>query len=432
MDPVSRLGPRIAEGSHTLRGAWFMSVIFLIGANGFIGRRVGRALEERGHKVIRGLRPQVDLARADAVHWPEQLRGADVVINAAGIFRQTGGQSFEAVQVRGPRALFEACATLGLSVIQVSALGADEQASSAFHRTKKQADDFLIALDIPSVVLQPSLVYGAGGESARLFSALASMPLIPLPGDGGQEIQPVHVDDLCAAVVAIVERDYFPRTRLPIVGPAPTTLRAFLGDLRQAMSLGAPRFVNTPMVAVRSFARLGSRLDLMLDEDALGMLRRGNTGDARPLADLLGRAPRPAAEFVDPMSADAARAAARLTWLLPILRVSIAMVWIIAGVVSLGLYPVEESLALLARSHLTGAVAYVALYGAAALDLVLGVATLVVRNRALWLAQIAVIVGYSAIITLALPELWLHPFGPVAKNLPLLAALLLLYYLDER
>jgi uncharacterized protein YbjT (DUF2867 family) len=410
-----------------------MPVIFVVGANGFIGRRVARALEGSGHRVIRGVRPQVDLARpADPARWREQLRGADVVVNAAGIFLQTGGQSFEAVHVRGPRALFEACATLGVGVIQVSALGADEQASSAFHRTKKQADDFLIALDIPSVVLQPSLVYGAGGASARLFSALASMPLIPLPGDGGQEIQPVHVDDLCAAVVAIVERDYFPGTRLPIVGPAPTTLRAFLGDLRHAMGLGTPRFMNVPMIAVRCFARIGGRLGLMLDEDALSMLRRGNTGDARPLADLLGRAPRPVAAFVDPPSAGAARAVARLAWLLPILRLSVAMVWIIAGVVSLGLYPVEESLALLARTRLTGAAAYIALYGAAVLDLVLGVATLLTRRRELWLAQIAVIVGYSMIITAAMPELWLHPFGPVAKNLPLLAALLLLYYLDER
>jgi uncharacterized protein YbjT (DUF2867 family) len=418
-----------------------MPVVFLIGANGFVGRRVARALEQAGHTVLRAARPQVDFARLmDPAEWRAHLRGADVALNAAGIFRESAGRSFEAIHVRGPLALFEACATLRLKVIQLSALGADEQASSAFHRTKKRADDFLLALDIPSVVLQPSLVYGPGGASARLFSALASMPLIPVPGDGGQEIQPVHVDDLCAAIVAIVARNHYPRARLPVVGPAPTTLRDFLGDLRRAMGLGAPKFMNMPMVAMLWFSRLGSRLGLMLDEAALSMLQRGSTGDAKPLSELLGRAPRPPAAFVDPASADATRAMARLGWLLPLLRVSIATVWTIAGVVSLGLYPVEESLALLARTHLAGRLGYVALYGAAALDLLLGAATLLsslltpmgIRRRALWLTQIAVIVGYTAIITVALPELWLHPFGPVAKNLPLLAALLLLYYLEER
>jgi uncharacterized protein YbjT (DUF2867 family) len=418
-----------------------MPVVFLIGANGFIGRRAARALEEAGHTVIRAARPQIDFGRLmDPAEWRTRLHGADVVLNAAGIFRESAGQRFEAIHVRGPWAVFEACAALRLKVIQLSALGADEQASSAFHRTKKQADDFLLALDVPSVVLQPSLVYGPGGASARLFTTLASMALVPLPGNGGQKIQPVHLDDLCSAIVAIVQGNYYPRARVPMVGPAPTTLRAFLADLRRAMGLGAPKFVNVPMVAMRWFARLGGRLGLMLDEAALSMLQRGNTGDAKPLCELLGRAPRPPAAFVDRASAHATRAMATLGWLLPILRVSIAMVWIIAGVVSLGLYPVEESLALLARTHLTGSLANVALYGAAVLDLVLGAATLLsallipmgIPRRALWLAQIALIVVYTAIITVALPELWFHPFGPVAKNLPLLAALLLLYYLEER
>ena len=73
-----------------------------------------------------------------------------------------------------------------------------------------------------------------------------------------------------------------------------------------------------------------------------------------------------------------------------------------------------------------------ALYGAAALDLVLGVASLLMRRRRwLWLAQIALILGYTAIITARLPEFWLHPYGPVLKNLPMLAALWLLLELDR-
>jgi hypothetical protein len=41
--------------------------------------------------------------------------------------------------------------------------------------------------------------------------------------------------------------------------------------------------------------------------------------------------------------------------------------------------------------------------------------------------QAAVILGYSAIITLWLPQYWLHPFGPVLKNLPILVLLWLLH-----
>jgi hypothetical protein len=43
-----------------------------------------------------------------------------------------------------------------------------------------------------------------------------------------------------------------------------------------------------------------------------------------------------------------------------------------------------------------------------------------------------VVLGYTAIITVALPEQWLHPYGPVVKNLPLLAAILALHQLERR
>jgi hypothetical protein len=101
--------------------------------------------------------------------------------------------------------------------------------------------------------------------------------------------------------------------------------------------------------------------------------------------------------------------------------------------VSLGLYPVQESLALLARVGLHGALARIALYGAALLDLVLGVLTLAAParwRRGVWLAQLALVAAYTLLITVFLPEYWLHPYGPIAKNLPLAAAIALLWGLE--
>jgi hypothetical protein len=48
----------------------------------------------------------------------------------------------------------------------------------------------------------------------------------------------------------------------------------------------------------------------------------------------------------------------------------------------------------------------------------------------MWRLQIAVMLGYTALITLFLPELWLHPFGPLLKNVPMLAATLLLHEME--
>lgn len=405
--------------------------ILVLGANGFIGRCVGRVLREAGHDVVPGLRPAYDLSVPRASSWwTARLAGVDVVVNAAGILREDGRGTFDAVHVEGPVALFEACRVLGVRCVQISALGADAGARSAFHLSKRRADEALLALDVPSIVLQPSLVYGAGGSSARFFTALASLPVIPLPGRGDHRIQPVHVEDVAMAVRAAIERGEFSRRRIALVGPQPIALREFLAGLREALGLGRARFIEMPRAAVEAGARLGIGL---LDLDTWRMLERGNTADSRPLRELLGREPRAVRDFVEEETAEAVADRARLAWLLPPLRWALAAVWISAGVVSLGVYPIQESLALLARTGLTGAAAYVALYGASLLDFALGIATLAMkRRRMLWRLQAAVILAYTAIITIALPEQWLHPYGPVVKNLPILAAIALLHETDGR
>lgn len=408
--------------------------IALVGAGGFIGARLGEALSRAGFPVRPLGRGEVDFCRApQPQRWRTALQGTQVLVNAAGIFNERGACGFEAAHVHGPRALFDACAALGIAVIQVSALGADAGAQSRFHASKREADDALLALGVPCIVLQPSLVYGRGGASATLFDALAALPLIPLPGRGDQRLQPVHVDDVACAVVNIVRRGFYPRERLALVGPRALTLREYLAELRRGMGLGEARFLPVPERIVSAAAALGGRFGGMLDAESWRMLRRGNTGDAAPLAALLGRPPRPAGEFITPETRRGALRDASLAWLLPLLRLSIALVWLGAALVSAGLYPVAESRAMLARVGLSGHVATLALYGAVALDAALGFATLLMRKRrALWMLQIGVILLYSLTIAFALPEQWLHPFGPMLKNLPLLAALLLLWRLEPR
>ena len=418
--------------------------VLLTGASGFIGRAIAAELQRRGHEVLPVRRQppagqpavQADFAQVPPRDWwRERLRGVDAVVNAVGILRESPSQRFQALHTDAPVELFHACAEAGVRcVVQVSALGADERARSAYHRSKKAADDVLRTLPLAGAIVQPSLVYGPGGTSAALFNKMAVAPLLPLPAARAR-VQPVFLDDLVAGIVALLE-DPPPRVEtLEFAGPQPLAMRDYLAQLRQALGEPGPLLaVPVPAPLFRATAAVAGRLPgSMLDAETADMLLAGNASERNALPRLLGRPPRGVAAFVERAQAEAARRAAQLDLALPLLRLALALLWIWTGIVSLGLYPVQDSHALLARVGLHGALASVALYGAALLDLLLGVLTLAAParwRRPVWLAQAALVAGYTALITLFLPEQWLHPYGPISKNLPILAAIFLLWGLE--
>jgi hypothetical protein len=110
-----------------------------------------------------------------------------------------------------------------------------------------------------------------------------------------------------------------------------------------------------------------------------------------------------------------------------VIRTTLASVWLVTGLLSLGIYPIEDSLQLLARVGITGTPGYWLLYGEAVLDTVLGILTLTHPGKMLRLTQAGIIAAYTQVISVFLPEFWLHPFGPILKNLPIFTLLWLLY-----
>jgi uncharacterized protein YbjT (DUF2867 family) len=420
--------------------------VLLTGASGFIGRAVADALLRRGHAVTRVLRHpsagaagdlQADFAQVPGREWwRPRLAGVDVVVNTVGIIREQRGQSFRALHTEAPIELFHACAAAGVAaVVQVSALGADASARSHYHLSKKAADDVLRMLPLRAAIVQPSLVHGAGGTSAALFGKMAVAPLLPLPAGGRMLVQPVHVDDVVEGIVTLVENPPPGVETFAFAGARPLALRDYLAELRAALGEPGPLHVlPVPAPLFRMGAALAGHMPGgLLDRETADMLLAGNATQANALPALLGHPPKEVRAFVPPAQAEAARREAVLALWLPVLRIGLALLWIWTGIVSLGLYPVQDSYALLARVGLHGALATLALYGAALFDLVLGALTLFAPQRwrrIVWLAQLALVGGYTLLITLFLPEFWLHPYGPISKNLPLLAAIALLWALE--
>jgi len=108
-------------------------------------------------------------------------------------------------------------------------------------------------------------------------------------------------------------------------------------------------------------------------------------------------------------------------------RSCLALIWLITGILSFGLYPVEDSLLMLEGLPLPFGALFWVLYAAATLDIVMGVLTLRWPRRELWVAQAVLIISYSLLATWLVPQFWLHPCGPLLKNVAILVLLWLLY-----
>lgn len=113
---------------------------------------------------------------------------------------------------------------------------------------------------------------------------------------------------------------------------------------------------------------------------------------------------------------------------LDVLRFSMGFLWLWSGIQP-ALTAADMSLDLLGRAGIAAEWQAVAFYASSALDIFFGILCFTkFRNyRFVWLSQFAVVLGYSAIVAYRLPEMWLHPFAPLIKNVPILAVLFYLF-----
>lgn len=409
--------------------------ILVCGASGFIGAALCKSFAQAGHAVIRAVRKPtlagdiaIDYANDfTAEDWLDRLHGIDVVVNAIGIIVEDTLHHFDDVHRKAPEALFAACAQAGVKrVVQISALGADS-GDTAYFRSKRAADEFLMSLPIEWQVVRPALVYGENGESAKFFRVLASLPLQPLPAGGTQALQPIHIDDLTEAIVQLTTPAASPGQCVELVGPSPVTYREMLAVYRRTMGFAEAYCIPIPGRLMALAAECAGRIPgALLNRESWHMLQAGNVGDPIDTVRILGRQPIALPAFISAERAPAARQNALAAWRVPLLRATLAAIWLITAFVSTFVFPVSDSLILLSKVGLSGTAALISLYGAITVDFLMGLACIGLAGRRLWLFQISLIVTYSIIIAYALPEFLWHPFGPIIKNIAIVAILFIL------
>jgi len=203
------------------------------GATGFVGSHLVEALVRRGDEVTALVRSpgkaallerlgvrlvSGDLHQADAL--AEAVRKQDVVYHVAGLVAARSGAEFFRVNCEGTQNLVAAVRRFGGSsvrLVMVSSLAAAGPAErgrpltgndpprpvTPYGRSKLAAEEAVMSSDLDWRIVRPPVVYGPRDTEVFKVFRLARWGLVPVFGDGSQELSAVFGPDLAEALVAV-------------------------------------------------------------------------------------------------------------------------------------------------------------------------------------------------------------------------------------
>lgn len=380
--------------------------------------RAGEALEllpashrdRPGHLLI----DYESLTTAEA--WAAALTNhrIDAVVNCVGIWSGTV-ERFELVQYTVPVALFDACSRLNIRIVHISALGFSADSPLPYASTKARADQYLLEHCPSGVVVYPSLVFGSDGDSSQFFLNLAALPL-QVDFGFARNLQPVHVCEVARAVVSVLRQEAPPRA-IECAGVHPVTIPEYFDALRVGMGLKPVLLkLKLPVWCGRLLFQAGELLGAhFINRQTWTLLDTGTQSEKQNPSAL------PYSRFATPVD----RGMTQETQLYWFARLGLAFLWLWTAAVTYFAWPQHETLSWL-DSLWPGLGTSFWLAASCVLDVAMGVASLLWPRKRLWQGQFALTAVYSAGLAIALPWSWSHPFGPLTKNVAVLATMLFL------
>jgi uncharacterized protein YbjT (DUF2867 family) len=206
------------------------------------------------------------------------MRGSQIVVNLAGILTEGRAQSFDAVQAKGAQTVAQAAAAAGARMVHVSAIGADDNALSAYSRSKAAGEKAVLAALPSATILRPSLMFGPEDQFTNRFAALARMlPALPLVGGGVTRIQPAYVGDVANAVADAVDGKTRPGATYELGGPEVLTLREII-EIILAITERHPMLLTLPfgLAKLQALFLQFAPGALKLTPDQVALLRTDN------------------------------------------------------------------------------------------------------------------------------------------------------------
>jgi uncharacterized protein YbjT (DUF2867 family) len=270
--------------------------VAVTGALGFVASHLLPRLIARGDGVRAVVRPGRDAAalerigcevrRADLqdpARYPEAFDGADAVVHLAGL-------------ALAP-ALVPVLERAGVArAVCVGSAGVYTRLASRGAEAKRRGEAALAASSLAWTVLRPSMIYGTPADRnlVRLLRWIRRWHVVAVPGGGRTPQQPVHVEDLCDAIVASLDRPASAGRAYDVGGPEALPLSEVIALAARALGTRA-WVVPVPLAPAHALivGLRALRLPTPVTPEQILRLAESKAVDIGPARRDLGFAPRP-------------------------------------------------------------------------------------------------------------------------------------------
>lgn len=235
----------------------------MTGGTGFVGAHLVRALLERGDAVTALVRNN---AKAEVLGWKgvrvvrgdlddagalsDGCAGCEVIYHVAGRISARDPIEFMAANRDGTANVLEAAAAepprrfVYLSSLAVGGPASpgqpiDESRApapvTAYGRSKLAAEILVRAMPFPWSIVRPPVVYGEWDREILKVFKLARTGIVPVFGDGSQEISVIYAGDLAHAMIAAATSPQAAGKIYYAAHPATTTSRGLVLGIGRAL-----------------------------------------------------------------------------------------------------------------------------------------------------------------------------------------------------
>ena len=215
--------------------------VVITGANGFVGRNVGRLFTKKGIVVINIVRKNrttsVKLGTALISHnlsekyLVQKLRKCSALLHFIGQGKQTVDNDYEKVNVGLTKNVVNLCKKAGIKkIIYISGLGVQKNTHFGYFISKYKAEQEIIRSGLDYTIFRASYIIGKDDPLSQILFKQIKNGMITIPGSGNYRLQPIFIEDIGKVFLQAISNKKFSNKIIDLVGPQTVTYNSFIRD----------------------------------------------------------------------------------------------------------------------------------------------------------------------------------------------------------